>query len=112
MLFVLLPRVMTTLNASYREIKSGPEANPSSWLISSEKLYVFMYDVPKRKFLQANYAEKIKEGEERWFNFTSGNIHDYFNSKILPTSISFNTHQVPLWSHCYNYPHPACGHIL
>ena len=58
----------------------GPEANPSSWIVHDGKLYIFMYDVPKRKFLQSNVQSTIKEGERRWENITSGSLFSYFNT--------------------------------
>lgn len=58
----------------------GPEADPNVWLIRDDKLYLFMYEVPKRKFLEGNVDERIESGMATWDTFTSGSIHDYFNT--------------------------------
>jgi len=68
---------------------SGPQANPNSWIIIHNKLYVFMYDLPKALFVEGDISIKIGKGEENWNNFLEQeNIDDiYYNQN----GVFFNT---------------------
>jgi YHS domain-containing protein len=70
---------------TWDSVKSGgPMADPNVWLIRDEKLYLFMYKVPKRKFLIGNVDERISKGIEIWNSFTGdGNMAEYFNTQCF-----------------------------
>jgi len=42
--------------------QGGPMADPDVWMVRDGKLYLFMYEVPKRKFLEGNVDARIKAG--------------------------------------------------
>jgi len=42
--------------------QSGPKADPDVWMVRDGKLYLFMYEVPKRKFLAGNVDARIQAG--------------------------------------------------
>lgn len=46
--------------------QSGPKADPNVWLVRSGKLYLFMYEVPKRMFITGNVDARIKSGIAIW----------------------------------------------
>lgn len=63
--------------------KSGPEADPKVWIIHENKLYIFMYEVPKRMFLTGDVNQRISSGVSRWNSYTSDEPLNYFNTQCM-----------------------------
>jgi len=60
--------------------KSGPETDPEVWLVRDGKLYLFMYELPKRKFLMGNVDLRVSAGLKIWASFTDGAPDAYMNT--------------------------------
>lgn len=44
----------------------GPSADPDAWEIIDGKLFVFMYDTPRSRFMAGDVETEIETGTARW----------------------------------------------
>lgn len=70
----------------------GPNANTDVWEIVDDKLYMFMYDTPRERFMDGNLTSEIAAGSSRWTGwFPEENVFNtgcYWFNKTSDSGVS------------------------
>eukprot|EP01038_Epipyxis_sp_PR26KG_P006836 gene6836-9358_t len=59
----------------------GPAGNAPYWTIQNEKLYFFLNDTPKGKFMDTNIPDTIENGDKRWYSWFSDKANSVYFTK-------------------------------